>query len=39
LAINRDGSSGGVARIAVITEKGVERKVVLGNELPGFYEG
>uniref|UniRef100_F7A955 Proteasome subunit beta n=2 Tax=Ciona intestinalis TaxID=7719 RepID=F7A955_CIOIN len=39
LAINRDGSSGGVVRLAVITKEGVERKVILGNDLPRFYEG
>ncbi|XP_029435962.1 LOW QUALITY PROTEIN: proteasome subunit beta type-6 [Rhinatrema bivittatum] len=36
LAMERDGSSGGVIRLAAITEGGVERKVILGNELPGF---
>ncbi|CAK9816271.1 Proteasome subunit beta type-6 [Anthophora quadrimaculata] len=39
LAMSRDGSSGGVIRIGIITEKGIERKVILGNELPRFYEG
>ncbi|XP_078050209.1 proteasome beta1 subunit [Augochlora pura] len=39
LAMARDGSSGGVIRLGVITEKGAERKVILGNELPRFYEG
>ncbi|XP_043282436.1 proteasome subunit beta type-6 [Venturia canescens] len=39
LAMARDGSSGGVIRIGVITEKGIELKVILGNELPTFYEG
>jgi 20S proteasome subunit beta 1 len=39
LAIARDGSSGGVVRLAIITKEGVERRVVLGNELPRFYEG
>ncbi|XP_053321096.1 proteasome subunit beta type-6 [Spea bombifrons] len=34
LAMERDGSSGGVIRLAAITEDGVERKVILGNELP-----
>ncbi|XP_051172205.1 proteasome subunit beta type-6 [Leptopilina boulardi] len=38
LAMARDGSSGGVIRIGVITEKGIERKVILGNELPSFYQ-
>jgi 20S proteasome subunit beta 1 len=35
----RDGSSGGVIRMAVITEDGVERLFVPGNELPVFWEG
>ena len=39
LAMNRDGSSGGVIRLAAIDKDGVERKVVLGNELPRFFEG
>nr|CAB3265226.1 proteasome subunit beta type-6-like [Phallusia mammillata] len=39
LAMNRDGSSGGVVRLAAITKDGVERKVILGNELPRFFEG
>ncbi|KAI9230875.1 MAG: proteasome subunit beta type-6 [Piptocephalis tieghemiana] len=34
LAMARDGSSGGVIRMAVITEKGVERLFIPGNELP-----
>nr|AEE61632.1 unknown [Dendroctonus ponderosae] len=38
LAIARDGSSGGVVRLGIITEKGVERRVQLGNELPKFYQ-
>ncbi|CAM5139023.1 unnamed protein product [Natator depressus] len=36
LAMERDGSSGGVIRLAAITEQGVERKVLLGNQLPRF---
>ncbi|KZV69845.1 proteasome-domain-containing protein [Peniophora sp. CONT] len=39
LAMSRDGSSGGVIRMAVITEGGVERLFVPGNELPKFWEG
>jgi 20S proteasome subunit beta 1 len=38
LAINRDGSSGGCCRIAVITEEGVERRVFLNDALPYFGE-
>lgn len=36
LAMDRDGSSGGVIRLAAITRDGVERKVILGNDLPRF---
>lgn len=36
--MSRDGSSGGVVRLGIITEKGIERRVVLGNELPKFFE-
>merc|ERR1711978_57710 len=32
-AINRDGSSGGCCRIAIITKDGIERKLFLNNEL------
>lgn len=39
LAMARDGSSGGVVRLGIITKDGVERKVVLGNQLPKFYQG
>ncbi|KAJ3063641.1 Proteasome subunit beta type-1 [Quaeritorhiza haematococci] len=39
LAMSRDGSSGGVIRLAVITETGVERIFVPGNQLPTFWEG
>lgn len=35
----RDGSSGGVIRMCVITEDKVERLFVPGNELPKFWEG
>jgi 20S proteasome subunit beta 1 len=36
LAIQRDGSSGGIIRLATITEKGIERQTVLHNDLPKF---
>ncbi|KAJ6509959.1 nucleophile aminohydrolase [Mycena vitilis] len=39
LAMSRDGSSGGVIRMCVITEEGVERLFVPGNELPKFWSG
>lgn len=35
----RDGSSGGVVRLGVISEKGIQRFTVLGDKLPRFYEG
>mmetsp|Transcript_7243 Transcript_7243/g.15499 ORF Transcript_7243/g.15499 Transcript_7243/m.15499 type:complete len:228 (-) Transcript_7243:345-1028(-) len=37
LAMSRDGSSGGVARLVVIDKQGVERKFVPGNKLPEFW--
>lgn len=39
LAMSRDGSSGGVIRMAVITEDSVERLFVPGDQLPKFWEG
>ena len=38
LAMNRDGSSGGVIYLATITAAGVDHQVILGNELPKFYD-
>lgn len=38
LAITRDGSSGGCARIAIIDKDGVERVDVLGNDLPQVFD-
>ncbi|KAF7689488.1 hypothetical protein HF521_012841 [Silurus meridionalis] len=38
LAMNRDGSSGGVAYLVTIDEKGAEEKCILGNELPKFFD-
>jgi 20S proteasome subunit beta 1 len=35
----RDGSSGGVIRMCVITEDGAERLFVPGDKLPRFWEG
>lgn len=37
--MSRDGSSGGVIRMCVITEAGVERLFVPGDELPKFWQG
>jgi len=39
LAMSRDGSSGGVVRLGIITKEGIERRVILGEKLPKFYEG
>jgi len=39
LAMARDGSSGGVIRIGIITKDGVERRVFSGKDVPKFYEG
>ncbi|XP_063902255.1 proteasome subunit beta type-6-like [Zophobas morio] len=36
LAMNRDGSSGGVIRLAVIDQSGIRREVVSGKEIPVF---
>lgn len=38
LAMSRDGSSGGVVRLGVITEAGVERSIIMGDQLPKFYD-
>lgn len=39
LAMTRDGSSGGVIRVASISADGVERHTVTGDDMPKFYEG
>jgi len=39
LAISRDGSSGGCIRLATITEAGVERKLLTGEQVPQFKSG
>jgi len=39
LAMSRDGSSGGVIRMCVITDDKVERLFVPGDQLPKFWEG
>jgi 20S proteasome subunit beta 1 len=36
--MSRDGSSGGTIRMAIITEEGVERIFVPGDQLPKFWE-
>lgn len=35
----RDGSSGGVIRLGIITKDGIERQIIRGAEIPRFYEG
>lgn len=37
--MSRDGSSGGVIRLAVITEMGVERIFTPGDKVPTFWQG
>ena len=39
LAMARDGSSGGVIRLGIITEAGVERLIFRGQEVPKFWQG
>ena len=34
LAVGRDSSSGGCIRLAAINKEGVERKCIVGNEIP-----
>ncbi len=34
LAMSRDGSSGGLIRLAILTNEGVERQVISGSNLP-----
>uniref|UniRef100_A0A3Q3SBG5 Proteasome 20S subunit beta 9a n=1 Tax=Mastacembelus armatus TaxID=205130 RepID=A0A3Q3SBG5_9TELE len=38
LAMNRDGSSGGVAYLVTIDGHSTEERVILGNELPTFFD-
>ncbi len=38
LAMVRDGSSGGVVRMAVIDKQGVQRKMIPWTDLPKFYD-
>ncbi len=37
LAMARDGSSGGVMRLAIIDKNGFERMLFTGAEIPTFY--
>jgi 20S proteasome subunit beta 1 len=34
LAMTRDGSSGGLIRMVIITERGAERKMIPGDKVP-----
>ncbi|KAJ7303296.1 hypothetical protein JRQ81_012237 [Phrynocephalus forsythii] len=38
LAMVRDGSSGGVIYLATITKDGVKEEVIVGDQLPKFYD-
>jgi 20S proteasome subunit beta 1 len=38
LAMSRDGSSGGVIRLAIIDHSGIERRFISGDRLPTFFE-
>ena len=38
LAMSRDGSSGGVVRMAAITKDGVERHFIPGDKLPPAWD-
>ena len=37
LAMHRDGSSGGMIRLAVLTKDGCKRLNIPGNQLPTFW--
>jgi 20S proteasome subunit beta 1 len=39
LAMARDGSSGGVVRLAIIDKHGVKRQVISGTNIPKFWQG
>jgi 20S proteasome subunit beta 1 len=39
LAMGRDGSSGGVIRLAIIKEESVVRKLISGKDIPAFWQG
>ena len=38
LAMSRDGSSGGVIRLGIITKDGIERRVITGKDIPSFWQ-
>jgi hypothetical protein len=35
--MSRDGSSGGVIRLAIIDQSGIERRFISGDRLPTFF--
>ena len=38
LAMSRDGSSGGLARLVTLTKAGVERKLINHDDIPAFWD-
>lgn len=38
LAMSRDGSSGGLARLTTVTKDGAERRMVRGDDIPQFWD-
>ena len=38
LAMSRDGSSGGLARLVTITKEGADRRLVRGDDIPLFWD-
>jgi len=39
LAMSRDGSSGGVIRLATIDKDGIQRHVFKGKDVPSYFQG
>ena len=38
LAMSRDGSSGGLARLVTVTKEGAARRLVRGDDIPLFWD-
>lgn len=38
LAMSRDGSSGGIARLVTLSAAGAERKMIKGDDVPLFWD-
>ena len=38
LAMSRDGSSGGLARLVTLTKAGAERKLINHDDIPAFWD-